>query len=264
MARIEVTDEQISAAQAGDNDAMWTIVAAFEPQLLSIVRSAAPSASAEDVEDLLQEARIVLIQHIRDYNTSSSSAALNTFVYRAARRAVTEAHISMTTSLTVDASTVVEVRRALAEADGDVTRAWKIVEASTQGKRLISRERFTATVEALASAVSFDAPVSDGDDAPGMTIGDTLADRTPDSVDVDRRDYARWLMTQIPPRQAYALRAYFGVQMTPSPDGQVADEMGLRPAAVRRLRSAGSESARRVATIHGHYTPFTPLFISAA
>lgn len=74
MSRVEVTDEQIREAQAGDGDAMWAIVSAFDPMLSSVIKSVAPGANAEDREDLLQEARAVLIQHIRDYDSSTSSA----------------------------------------------------------------------------------------------------------------------------------------------------------------------------------------------
>jgi RNA polymerase primary sigma factor len=267
MTRTEVTDAQISAAQGGNRDAMWEIVEAFDPMLLSIIRSAAPRADAADVEDLLQEARAVLIQHVRDYNSDASSAALTSFVYKTVRRTVQEVHVSMTTALAVDPTTLLEIRRALWAAGGRIEEAWSIIAAEPNDKRRMSRERFTAGVEAMVSTDSLDAPAG-GDDAdgPGLTLSDVIADPTAALSDsAERRDYARWLLTQISPRQCLALRAFYGIGMTAMPDVDAADSMGVKPAALRRLRTDGYASARRAASLHAVLgaNDFTPLAIAA-
>jgi RNA polymerase primary sigma factor len=64
MTRVDIAQEQITAAQAGDSTAMWEIVEAFDGMFRGMIRSVAPTASREDAEDLLQEARAVLIQHV--------------------------------------------------------------------------------------------------------------------------------------------------------------------------------------------------------
>ncbi|MDX2575943.1 sigma factor [Streptomyces scabiei] len=250
MSRIEVTDELIKAAQAGNSDAMWEIVSAFDPMLTSMIRTAAPGASADDAEDLLQEARAVLIQRIRDYSSSASSASLSSFVYRAARRAVTEAHIGMTTALTVDPTTVIRVRRALWEAEGDVERAWEAVSSAVDPKNRIERERFMATLDALGTVERLDAPVT-GEDGEGLTLSDVISDPSAEVTNsTERCDLARWLMTQIPQRQSLALRAFYGVGMTRMTDPEVCTDMAVNGVALRRLRSRGIVSARTVATAH--------------
>jgi RNA polymerase primary sigma factor len=255
MNRVQVTDEQIHAAQGGDSDAMWEIVQAFDPMLKSVIRSAAPGANTDDAEDLLQEARAVLIQHVRDYDSSSSSAQLSSFVYRAVRRAIAEEHINMTTALTVDPTTVIRVRRALWEADGDIERAWEAVSSTPNPKNRIERERFMATLEALAGVENLDAPVQTrhgfGMDG-SVTLSETIEDPSSTVTDpIERRDLARWLMTQIPQRQSLALRAFYGVGMTRTTDPEVCADMEINGAALRRLRSRGTYSARCVADAHG-------------
>ncbi|MFB7114091.1 sigma factor [Streptomyces sp. NPDC056291] len=251
MNRVQITDEQISAAQAGDADTMWEIVSAFDPMFSSLVRSAAPSASVDDAEDLLQEARAVLIQHIRDYDSSSSAASLSSFVYRAVRRTIAETHIEMTTALTVDPTTVIRVKRALWEAEGDVDKAWEALTDTADPKSAIGRERFLATVEALGSIERLDAPVGSDADGDGLTLADVVADPAAEVTDpTERRDLARWLMTQIPPRQSLALRSFYGVGMTRQEDSETCFAMGVKPAALRKLRSNGITSARRVAVIN--------------
>jgi RNA polymerase primary sigma factor len=256
MNRIEVTDEQIHAAQAGDNDAMWEIVQAVDPMLKGIIRTAAPGASAEDAEDYLQEARAVLIQHVLDYDSSSSAAQLTSFVYRAARRAVAEADVMSKTPLSIDPTAAIRVRRALWECGGDVEQAWTTFRDAASPTKRMSRELFIAMVEALAGAECLDAPVRGGRTGESASADYTLSDTIPDpssqtTDSVERRDLARWLMTQIPQRQSLALRAFYGVGMTRTTDHDVCADMEINGAALRRLRSRGVFSARCVADAHG-------------
>lgn len=251
MSRVEVTDEQIHAAQAGDGDAMWQIVEQFDGMFRSIIRGVASGASADDAEDYLQEARAVLIQHIRDYDSSSSSAQLSSYVYRAVRRTIAEADVTGRTALTINATDALRVRRVLWECGGSVDEAWDAFRTDADPTKRMSRERFIAMIEALGTVDSLDAPV--GDSASGqeaLTLADVTADPSSELTDLERRDYARWLMTQIPQRQSLALRAFYGVNMTSMQDGEAAAHMGINRAALRRLRSAGTASARKVANVH--------------
>lgn len=252
MSRIDITDEQIKAAQAGDSLVMWEIVQAFDPMFTGMIRSVAKSASAEDAEDLLQEARAVLLQHIRDYDSDASSAKLTSFVFQAARRRIQEEHVRATTALSVDPTTVLRVRRALWQADGDVEGAWMIVSTCSNVKSRMERERFMATVEALAGTESLDRPADNSDEGDGLTLADVIADPSADISDpTERRDLARWLMTQIPQRQSLALRAFFGVGMTQQPEAETCADLSVKPAALRKLRSRGLSSALTVADAHG-------------
>ncbi len=266
MTRISVTDEQIHAAQGGDSDAMWDVISAFDPMVNGLIRSVAPGASREVAEDLLQEARALLIQHVRDYRSESSSAALSSYVYQAVRRLLQETHLSMTTTLTVDAGSALRVKRALWEAGGDVERAWLALSQTEDPRNRMTRERFMAVLEALASTERLDAPTGGGDEgAEGLTLSDVIADPTATLTDsVERRDYARWLMTQVPPRQSLALRAFYGVSMTKQPDAQTADDMGIKLAALRRLRANGCESARRVSDVHAWLRSQAPVTLAEA
>ncbi len=253
MSRVTVTDEQIKAAQGGDDMAMWEIVTAFDGMFSSMIRSAAPKATTEDAEDLLQEARVVLIQHVRSYNSDSSSASLTSFVFQAARRRIAEEYIRNTTELTVDPTAVLRVRRALWHSGGNVDDAWATLSTCSNTSGRMERERFMAIVEALGVVERLDAPAGGEDtDGTSLTIADVLPDTSGDVADSAKRvDLARWLLTQIPQRQAYALRAFHGIQMSQQDDAQTCTDMGVKPARLRALRHDGINSARRVADAHG-------------
>lgn len=257
MSRIQVTDEQIKAAQAGNQGAMWEIVSAFDPMLNVVIRSVAPGASTEDAEDYLQEARAVLIQHIRDYDSSTSSAQLSTYVYRAARRAIAEADVMNHSALTIDPTAALRVRRALAENSGDVEAAWATFRDADQPTKRMSRELFLAMLEALMGAASLDATVVElggghaGTERESLTLSDLVADPSAEiGHTAERRALASWLMSRIPQRQSLALRAFYGVGMTRQDDGETCTDMGIKAAALRKLRSNGVTSARRVADAH--------------
>ncbi|HLL34169.1 MAG TPA: hypothetical protein VK545_09820 [Streptomyces sp.] len=260
MNQVEVTDEQIKAAQAGDSDAMWAIVQAFDGMFRGMIRSVAPSASADDMEDYLQEARAVLIQHVRDYDSDSSSAKLSSYVYRAARRAIAEADVTNRSPLTIDPTAAIRVKRALWEAGGNIDTAWEAFRDADSPTKRMSRELFLAMVEALAGAGSLDAPAANpnGAHAPNpwgaepLTLAEVIADPSSEITDpIERRDLARWLMTQIPQRQSLALRSFYGVGMMRQEDAAVCADLGINGVALRRLRSRGVVSARTVANAHG-------------
>ncbi|MFG2292009.1 hypothetical protein [Streptomyces sp. NPDC048603] len=240
-----VTGEMIRRAQAGDSAAMWDVISACEQVLRGIVKSVAPEANADESEDLLQEARAVLIGHVHNYDVDAS-ATLGTFAFAAVRRGVWETWLSMTTKHSVDASTVYVVRRALYDAKGNVELAWLSISAPRQGRRQMSRERFMSAIAALQNVESLESavPGSDGD----VTLGDVIPDPVDVEGEADRRNTVRWLLTKIAPRQAFVLRATFGIGMTAMEDAEIGDTIGgITPAAVRKLRSNGFEGCRRVA-----------------
>lgn len=262
MSRDEITTEQIRAAQAGDADAMWAVVQGCDAMLRGIVRSVAPGASAEDAEDYLQEARVTLIQHVRDYDSEGSAAQLTSYAYRAARRAVTEAHIANTCAVAVPATATIVVRHLLWRHAGDVEKVWAELQEEKRATHKMSREMFLAIIEALADVSHLDAPVtamnrsSVAQDGEGMgySLAESIADPSTELTNsVERRDYARWLMTQIPQRQSFALRAYYGVNMTAMTDAETTSQMGVTAANLRKLRSAGCASARKVAALHREF-----------
>ncbi|GGX26647.1 sigma-70 family RNA polymerase sigma factor [Streptomyces chryseus] len=253
MSTPSVTASQILAAQSGDRDAMWDIVCAYDPMMKSAVRSVAPTAGAEDAEDLLQEARAVLITRIRDYKSTSDAAQLYTYAYRSVRRAIAEQWLKSTTALTVDPSTALTVKRALWTAEGNMDKAWKIVSADADPKRRMSREAFIGVVEALAETKCLDTPTNGGADGQDgtITLADVIPDPDADFTDIaERRNLARWLMTEIPSRQSLALRAFYGVGMQRAEDAEVAGDMGVKLVALRQLRARGVRSAQSVAVAH--------------
>ncbi|MER5501328.1 sigma-70 family RNA polymerase sigma factor [Streptomyces sp. NPDC002561] len=249
-----VTTEQIRAAQAGDQAAMWEIVTAYEPIMGRIIRGVAPGATRDQRDDLIQEARAVLLQHIHSYDSDSSAASLATYAYTAIRRAVAEEWLGASTTVSVDRSAALRVRRALWDTEGDVEGAWMIVSSDVDPRRRMSREAFVSVCEALADATSFDAPVDvrHGSGIDGhVTLADTIPDTSADFTSVtERRDLARWLMTQIPQRQSLALRAFYGVGMMQQPEAETAAEMGTTRKNLEVLRSRGKKTARIVADAH--------------
>ncbi|MCY0926266.1 sigma-70 family RNA polymerase sigma factor [Streptomyces sp. H27-H1] len=247
MTKASVDIEVVRAAQGGDQNAMWIVISEYDGVLMSIVRSVAPAASRTDVEDLHQEARAALITCLRAYDTTSD-ASLSSYAYASVRRAVAEHWVRSTTSLTVDPTAVLRVRRALWTSEGDIEGAWMLLSMSADSRKIMSREVFVSCLETLHPRISLDAPVSDDEsDGDRRTLADDIPDVVDTESDTDRRDFARWLLTQISPRQSYALRAFYGIRTQQMPDEAVADELGIRPATLRQLRKDGKDSARRVA-----------------
>ncbi|MFD4234251.1 sigma factor [Streptomyces sp. NPDC058542] len=239
----------ILAAQAGDTDAMWTVLELHEPFMKSLVRTVAPAANAEESEDLLQEARVALMERLRDYSTDAP-ASLATYARSAVQRAVSSYYLKSSSQLSIEPSTAIAVKHALWVAEGNADRAWSIVEATGS----MSRERFVSMCEAFVDADSLDAPIGDSEDA--LTLADVTEDTSLDAMDpTERRDTARRLLEVIKPRQSYALRAYYGIRMTPLTDEQASDELGLsgrgKSAALRQLRQRGINSARTQAARFG-------------
>ncbi|MFE5159101.1 sigma-70 family RNA polymerase sigma factor [Streptomyces sp. NPDC056697] len=243
-----VTDELIHAAQAGDSDALWQVISAHDSLIHGIVRAVAAGAKREDAEDLIQEARAVLVQRIREYDSTSSAAKLHSYAYPTIRRAVAEAWVRMTTGLSIDAGTALRVKRALVDYDGNREAAY----LSMHARFGTSREAFMATVDALGDVECLDAPIKGGStDEDRPTLAETIADPTADVTDpTERRELARWLLAQIATRQSYALRSFYGIEMERTPDADVAAHLRTTPAAVRQLRTKGVRSAQTVAQRH--------------
>ncbi|WP_097964552.1 sigma factor [Streptomyces sp. or20] len=253
-----VTTEMIRSAQGGDSDAMWNVISAYEPMLRSTIRKTAPAANQEDVEDLLQDARVALMECLRSYDTDIAEVAgLNAYARRAVQRVVADGWLAAQTSLSVEPGAGHRVKHALWLAGGDVDRAWTTVSSAADPRRQMSREAFVSVCEALVDSTSLDSPVSTNTGATGFdghtkTLADTIPDTSMDvTASSEARDTARYLLSQIPPRQAYALRAYYGVGMTTLSDEQASDELGLSShgkfAALRQVRTRGITSARSVA-----------------
>jgi RNA polymerase primary sigma factor len=250
-----VTTEQIQAAQAGDQDAMWEIISAYEPMMWRIIRTTAPGATREQNDDLIQEARAVLLQNTRSYDTEASAATLATYAYNAIRRAVAEEWLGSTTQLSVDASAALRVRRALWDTEGDVEGAWMIVSSDTDPRRRMSREAFVAIREAIAETQCLDAPQdvvrgAVGEDG-SILLSDLIPDASSDFTDTTaRRDLARWLLTEIPQRQAFALRAFYGIGMQRLTEDEASADLQVKKAPLRVLRTRGIDNARAVAGRH--------------
>ncbi|MFB7823826.1 hypothetical protein [Streptomyces hydrogenans] len=256
MARIEVTDEVIAAAQGGDRDAVWQIVCAYGGVLEAAVRTVAPAATADQFDDLLQEARCTLLQHIKAFDASSSSAQLATFAHRAIRRAVATEWVRMATGLTIEPSAALDVRRAMAQTEGDVEGAWMILGSHADPRRRMSRETFMALLEALSETVSLDSTPGnargEGSTAEPASLAETIPDPDGDFTDpTERRDLARYLLDSIGKRQSLALRAFYGIGMTATDDHETALDMQTTPAIVRSHRRHGITSCRRVASAAG-------------
>lgn len=249
MSRIEVTDEQIKAAQAGDSDAMWAVISAHDPLMIGLINIVAPRASAENKEDYHQEARAVFIEHLRDYDTESSPAQLSSVAYKAVRRAIAEADIVASSPVTIEPTAALRVRRAMTANENNVEAAWATFRDATDPTKRMTRELFIAVVDSLAYTQHLDAPANENArDETSVTLAETITDRSTDIADtVERRELALWLMSQIPPRQSLALRAFYGVGMQRQEEAETCDDLHVKPAALRKLRSNGITSARRVA-----------------
>lgn len=251
-----VTDEDITAAQAGDADAMWRVVSAHDSVIRGVIRRAAPGATAEQAEDLLQEGRAVLITHVRSYDSSQSATQLHTYAHQAMSRVITEEWIRMTTGLTVDPSTIRRVRKALADWEGNREAAL----LSLHARYGIERGTALAAMEASAPMEWLDAPVtaarssstaSDGLGC-GYSLAESLSDTSADFTEpAERRALAHHLLKQVAPRQSYALAAFHGVGMMSAPDADVAAHLETPAHRVRQLRRDGALSARRYADRNG-------------
>ncbi|WP_329168364.1 hypothetical protein OG709_30095 [Streptomyces sp. NBC_01267] len=247
MSQIIITDEQIAAAQAGDGDAMWEIVSACEPMIKGLIHSVAPGATADEADNLLQEGRTVLLERLRDYDSTRSTAALYTYAYTAVRRAIMEEAVRTSTPLTVDPGSVIRVRRAMYEADGNEVQALRALSSDPDPRNRMSAGKFANVWMACQAPESFDAPLPD-EVGESLTVADILPDASADfTQEADRVNLAHWLMTKVSVRQSYALRAFHGVGMESVPDNLVAADMAIKHSTLRQLRKDGASSAKRVA-----------------
>lgn len=246
MAGTRVTDDVIRAAQSGDQDAMWTILSAYEPQLRAVVRSVAPNADQSHAEDLLQEARVALIQHVHNYDTSADGAQLSTFAHRGVRRVVAEEWMRMSSAHSVDPTAMLRVRRALLEHDWDREDAWTALVTTSTPDNFISRERFLLCCEALRPVMCLDAPDPDSRDGSSF-----LRDAIPDPEHCvsawEKRELARWLLERLAPRQSLALRLFYGIGMQRQSDADAAQTLQVTPNTLRQLRQRGVARAREIA-----------------
>ncbi|CAM5650067.1 hypothetical protein SFUMM280S_08634 [Streptomyces fumanus] len=110
---------------------MWTVLEAHEPALKSLVRYRGADHDAEDAEDLLQEA-VALMEKLRDYSTDAT-ASLATYTRSTVQRAVSASALKSSHPLSIEQSTAITVKHALWLAEGNVDRAWTIVEATGGG-----------------------------------------------------------------------------------------------------------------------------------
>ncbi|MEW1551405.1 sigma-70 family RNA polymerase sigma factor [Streptomyces tsukubensis] len=251
MKHTSLTDEIIAAAQGGDPEATATVLEGYTGFMADIVFQVAPKANRDDREDLLQEARAALLEGLRAYDSAvSGGASLATYVRWSLTAAVKNAWTISRAPVTVEPRAVQHVRRALVAADGDVEAAWLIVAAETRSGMGMMRERFLAIMDAMRPAVPFGTPVGPHADADGLTLENTLPaleSAAPSASRAESRELAHQLLARVPHRFAYALRAYYGIGMPTLDDKQVADELGVRPATVRKLRERGIAEARTVA-----------------
>jgi DNA-directed RNA polymerase sigma subunit (sigma70/sigma32) len=247
MAQPTITDALVIAAQGGDADAMWSIVTATDPIILGMVRQVAPGATPEDREDLVQEGRAELIIRVRSYDPSVAAAHLQTYVYPHIRRSIAEEWARRSTGLTADPTTLLRVRRALTQHDGNREAAL----LSLHARYGIARDA-VAAMEAMAGTEQLDAPVPGLDGDSGTTLADTLPEPAA-AIDVQayNRHLAAHLLTVIPSRQSYTLSAYHGVGMMAAGDDAVALDLRTSKARVRQLRAQGVHNARTYATDNG-------------
>ncbi|MFD0276207.1 helix-turn-helix domain-containing protein [Kitasatospora sp. NPDC127111] len=238
MANATIAADLITRAKSGDRDAMWQIVTTLEPMLANVVRTVtAGQATAEDMDDLMQEARIALITCVASYDTDGT-AQLQTKAWPAIRGAVATAWMGGRPGA-LDPQKLVRVRRALAQADGDVDKAFQVVNEIGP----VSRQLFDAARFALVPVESLDRPA---DGVEGVTLGETLADISSAADAADVRDLAAYALASVTARRALVLRGTYGIGMPPMEDAEIGGHMGVGPARVRRIRWDGIQQARAV------------------
>ncbi|MFB7012940.1 MULTISPECIES: helix-turn-helix domain-containing protein [unclassified Streptomyces] len=247
-----LTIEQIHAAQGGDEVAMMEVIDAHAGLIESFIQ-VATSGKAQETEkdDLRQEARIVILTSLVDYRTDSA-ATLTTFVYQRLEAAVRTGWVALRPGLTAGTSTEQRVRRAFAEADGDVEQAWLEVNAGRErGKGWMTRETFDAALQAMQAMKSFDQPAAGGtkhDNKPSqLTLADVTADPYASSMtnQVEARMMVEQAFRAVKPRHEFVMRADYGIDVPKMESAEIADHLGIGPSRVRGLRADALASARR-------------------
>ncbi|GAB7187110.1 hypothetical protein ATKI12_6941 [Kitasatospora sp. Ki12] len=245
-----ITVDTVQSAQAGDSTAMWHILTEAEPMMRNIIRTvtAGGQASADDVEDLLQESRAVLIARVQAYDTAGP-ATLQTRAYQEIYGAISRAWVTTRSAVTPEPDVVLRVRRALAATEGDAEAACRQLEALPKGSR-VSRPRFLAVLDLLREPETFYAGAgADGDTLPlAETLSDTREDDIADRA--ARRDLAERALASVTPRRALVLRASYGVGMPPMEDAEIGGHLGhVTPTRVRRIRWDGIQQARAALSV---------------
>lgn len=243
-----ISTDTIQCAQAGDSDAMWQILTEVEPMMRHVIYTVTGGqASTDDADDLLQEARAVVIARVHSYDTAGP-ACLQTRVYREVQGVIARAWISARSAATPDPDVVLRVRRALGEAEGDVEAAAGRLDTLPAGRR-VSRTRFMAALEALMEPSDLGERIGNGEST--LTLADVLPDTRDDDIAerAARRDLADRALASVTPRRSLVLRATYGVGMPPMEDAEIGGHLGhVTPTRVRRIRWDGLKQARAALT----------------
>ncbi|MFD5504634.1 helix-turn-helix domain-containing protein [Streptomyces sp. NPDC127061] len=245
-----LTTEQIQAAQGGDEAAMVAVLDAHAVLIESFINATTAGKAAEtDKDDLRQEARIAVLTALDDYRTDSA-AKLTTFVYRKLEAAVRTGWVALRPGLSTGTSTEQRVRRAVAEAEGDIELAWVVVNENQPRKAQMARETFDAIVLALTPMDSMDArpgPYSrqplDGE----ITLADVTADPYTSSMtdQVEAQMMVEQAFEAVSPRHEFIMRADYGIDIPLMESAEIADRLGITPSRVRGVRADALASARR-------------------
>ncbi|MBB1251862.1 sigma factor [Streptomyces alkaliterrae] len=174
---IDLTEEQIVAAQANDLSAVAAVVEATEERVNQLAWRYATGAGRTDhalTDDLAQIGRIAVWEGLRRFN-GVSVAEFFTFMDRTLKGAMSDAR-KRETRRGVSRSVAAAFERALSLANGDVYEAeWLATTTEAMGDRRLSAETAYAARLSYQGLEYLDAPLGESESGETVTLVDTLA-----------------------------------------------------------------------------------------
>lgn len=237
-ARLDEDEERatILRAQAGDQDAKLTLLAAYAPALRNsvawYVRAIPTAPTPEDLEDVRTALMIGLLESVDAFDPTVHRR-LAAVVPGYLRNAVSTAAAGAI-QFHVPERTLKRFFGVLRKADGDTARALEIAP-----EHQMKRETFLAVLDALRNVDSFDAiDGSDGDESHWARTTATVVSAADPIADVEDAIMVDAALASVGETERVVVGLAYGfADYEPVADAEIGERLGLSRPKVQRVRS---------------------------
>lgn len=236
---MNVSNETVKAARAGDQDASRTLVKAMEPQVIKLVTSICGQYHREDGK---AEAQLALWDAVLTFDPANVTT-FNTYAHGKVRLALLAFISTNTPGPTVPERSVKRYTSNLAAANGDPELALKMLEESTLARTQTgSPAAFTAAHTALTDPKHIDRLTSEGEEGELEAVELAATD-----VDVEETALNRVivgdLLAGLTSKQAAILERTYGLNgHNEHTDNETATALGISRPRVVTIRKAALRS----------------------
>lgn len=227
----------IKAAQAGDQEAIMRLFAAYLPALCGAVRHY--TSASLPVDDARQAAALGFLDCIARHDASVSdrlAGMVKTRVHDALGQAVSDA----TGGFTVPPRTLRRFFGILREAGGDIAEAVKLAPVYE-----MSTEAFLSVLAAVKADDSLDLEIETNGGADAMPIAKEIS-APREITDAEDRVLVEVAFRAVEGRERDVCRLAYGfADYNPLHDGEIGDRLGFSRMSAQRIRNSGLRKMRK-------------------